>query len=362
MNLVVVGGGLQGLELCYLANKANIETTLIDKKEDPIAKGLADNFISMDVTDSVDRLRKKFEKHSYLVPATESLDALRCLDNEFDGKDILFDFKSFFLTSDKKRMYQMLSENTKVPPRATVDSDFPVIVKPVRGSGSKGIRKISSESEFKKFKSGKKDFSNNYLAQKYLKGRQYSTEAVVKNGRLYSYQTTLLEFQSDYGCCRIVCNPNIPKEIINKQKKAIKDIYKSFSEINYLFDVQTLFDGKELYLIEINARFPSQTPISVYWSTGINLLNQLIKPQEHMIDGAPVILEHFKLNNNNIEIISEAKLLEGSDYRIKKKLPGCKEAIIGKTDNNKKIGTAIFKEKNLIEIEKQRKKFYKTIK
>ena len=38
--LAVAGGGLQGLEITYLARRAGFETLLLDRKEDPPAGGL----------------------------------------------------------------------------------------------------------------------------------------------------------------------------------------------------------------------------------------------------------------------------------------------------------------------------------
>lgn len=360
MNLTIIGGGLQGLELCYLAKKAGIKTTLLDKKESPIAKNIADDFKKIDITKSPQKLRKISNNHQHIIPATENHKTLKFLKKGFNNQKTLFDFENFFLTSNKKKMYKKLSKNTKIPPNSTKSKEFPLIVKPIHGSGSKGIKKISNEKKLEKIKS-EKDL-NKFLVQKYLKGKQYSTEAIVKNNELYTYQTTLLEFKKNYGCCRIVCSPKIPKKIIKKQKRVIKNINKSFNNISHLFDVQTIFYGSQIYVIEINARSPSQTPISVYWSTGINLLKQLIKPSNYSyIKEKPVILEHFKSTKNGTKIINESKLLQGSDYKIKDKIKGCKEAILGKTKENKVIGTVIFKENNLIDIHNKRKKFYNII-
>jgi pyrrolysine biosynthesis protein PylC len=40
-------------------------------------------------------------------------------------------------------------------------------------------------------------------------------------------------------------------------------------------DLEAIFSKGKFHLLEIDARFPSQTPMAVYWSTGINLLVEL---------------------------------------------------------------------------------------
>lgn len=44
MRVTIVGGGLQGVELCWLARKAGWETLLVDERPSPPALWLADVF------------------------------------------------------------------------------------------------------------------------------------------------------------------------------------------------------------------------------------------------------------------------------------------------------------------------------
>ena len=50
MRVTIVGGGLQGVELCWLARKAGWETLLVDERPSPPALRLADVFAQCDVT------------------------------------------------------------------------------------------------------------------------------------------------------------------------------------------------------------------------------------------------------------------------------------------------------------------------
>ena len=48
MRVTIVGGGLQGVELCWLARKAGWETLLVDERPSPPALWLADVFAQCD--------------------------------------------------------------------------------------------------------------------------------------------------------------------------------------------------------------------------------------------------------------------------------------------------------------------------
>ncbi|MFQ9492090.1 MAG: hypothetical protein ACLR0N_15105 [Bilophila wadsworthia] len=50
MRVTIVGGGLQGVELCWLARKAGWGTLLVDERPAPPALRLADVFAQCDVT------------------------------------------------------------------------------------------------------------------------------------------------------------------------------------------------------------------------------------------------------------------------------------------------------------------------
>ena len=50
MRVAIAGGGLQGVELCWLAKKAGWETLLVDRRPAPPALHLADGFVQADVT------------------------------------------------------------------------------------------------------------------------------------------------------------------------------------------------------------------------------------------------------------------------------------------------------------------------
>lgn len=86
MRVTIVGGGLQGVELCWLARKAGWGTLLVDERPAPPALRLADAFAQCDVTKlgGSDVLTRKVEHQilgtDIVIPALENAAALAALD------------------------------------------------------------------------------------------------------------------------------------------------------------------------------------------------------------------------------------------------------------------------------------------
>jgi pyrrolysine biosynthesis protein PylC len=87
-------------------------------------------------------------------------------------------------------------------------------------------------------------------------------------------------------------------------------------------DVEAIDSPNGLKVLEIDARFPSQTPTAVYHSSGINLLQLLMKAFTEGVEEiiqAPqnnyCIYEHLVLKDGKLFPIGEHILSMGNDYR-----------------------------------------------
>ena len=82
MRVAIAGGGLQGVELCWLARKAGWETLLVDRRPAPPALRLADGFVQADVTRLEAEGREAAERMAgadIVIPALEDAAALEAL-------------------------------------------------------------------------------------------------------------------------------------------------------------------------------------------------------------------------------------------------------------------------------------------
>jgi 3-methylornithine--L-lysine ligase len=107
-----------------------------------------------------------------------------------------------------------------------------------------------------------------------------------------------------------------------------------------IMDVEAISGPKGLRVIEIDARFPSQTPTAVYYSSGINLIELLFRAFSGGIEEIRAlpedkycIYEHLMLGENGILVpVGEQVLSMGSDYGKFYEEPGI-EILLCKGEN-----------------------------
>ena len=150
MRVAIVGGNLQGVEACYLAQKAGWEVVLIDKRNSVPASGLCDSIIHSDVTleGEDDRWMKGVD---LVIPALEDVQALSCLIRQTQAADVpfAFDAKAYSVSSSKVISNRLFSRLGIPIPAPWPDCGFPVIAKPSNSSGSRGVQVLYDKSDYK---------------------------------------------------------------------------------------------------------------------------------------------------------------------------------------------------------------------
>jgi len=76
--------------------------------------------------------------------------------------------------------------------------------------------------------------------------------------------------------------------------------------------VEVILHKNELKLLEIDARLPSQTPMTVYWSTGINMVERLASlflntdmSYFKKSKACFVIVEHIQVCGSKLDVLGE---------------------------------------------------------
>lgn len=314
MRVVVAGGKLQGVEAAYLARQAGWSVLLIDKNGSPPARGLCDQFCRLDILLDSDKLAGVLIGADFVIPAIEDEAVLECLEEvaQRDGVPIACDLSSYAITSSKKRSDRLFAEKGIPAPRYCPDCEFPVIVKPSDMSGSKGIKKISNERELALFFEEVGSKRNNYLIQEFLEGDSYSIEVVGRQGNYVPLQVTDLDFDSGYDCKRVLA----PTKLTLEQERQFRDLGLRIAELlplTGIMDVEVINDQGTLKVLEIDARLPSQTPTTVYQSTGINMLVMLydlytkgqVDMHQDIARKRGVVYEHIKVTPGKIGTLGE---------------------------------------------------------
>jgi len=339
--IAIVGGGLQGLEVAYLSKKAGWEIMVLDKASDAPAKGLADTFIQIDIC-QIKRASFHLEQADLVLPALENYNALQALHlwQKISNIPVCFDLKAYTVSSSKQKSNALFSRLNIPRPLGWPQCGFPVVVKPSNGSGSQGVHIISSKAQRPKF------FDTQYpkdqwVVEEYINGPSYSLEIVGTPDRYETLQVTELLMDENYNCKRVIAPAFIELDLVRLFEQSAKTIAHDM-KLNGIMDFEVILHKGEMKMLEIDARFPSQTPMAVYASTGVNMFEILANLALHQkLDSSflpekpdHAIVEHINVCPQGIALKGETIMktcgplhLEtgfwGADEAVTSFVPGC---------------------------------------
>ena len=355
MLVAIIGGKLQGVELTYLAHKAGWEVIVIDKGPVVPASGLSDKFVQLDVKDT-GSLETVLKGVDLVIPATENRETLDILHRWCSAKGIplAFDADAYAISSSKLESDRLFAQ-IKIPaPVSWPDCGFPLIAKPSGGSGSKGVQIIYDRRQLEERFPGSLP-PGGWVLQEYVEGPSYSLEIVGVPGQYLPLQVTDLEMDAGYDCKRVIA----PTELTSRQVGEFEEISVKIAEairLRGLMDVEVILHKGEFKVLEIDARFPSQTPTAVYHSTGINMI-ELLPPaarnlfEKRFLDfqklltkqkfyGGPdrrggfskeppggVVYEHIKVTSGVVEVCGEHIMADAGPLHLEPGFFGAHEAI-----------------------------------
>jgi len=217
---------------------------------------------------------------------------------------------------------------------------FPIIVKPSEASGSEEVHKIRSTVEFRSlFDKGLAD----WVIEEYLEGPSYSLEVIGFSGVYKVLHITELHMDENYDCKRVLGSAVLSPALREEFEQIGLSLARNLN-LNGIMDIETILHKGKLKVLEIDARLPSQTPVTVYHATGINMLEIL---GQAFVQGKPwkdfkvnekqgVIFEHIHVTNDKLEICGEHIMADSGPLHLYPDFFGAVEAlsnyIPGKTD------------------------------
>lgn len=338
MKVAIIGGKLQGLEAAYLAGKAGWDVTVIDRVPGVPAAGLCQQFLLADITVQTN-LKRFLQPFDMVIPALENHDALKCLQNyaQNDRTEILFDFDAYAITSSKIESDKLLSDIHIPTPTSNPEGGFPLIVKPSKGSGSTGICVVHDS---KQLDSHLATAPGEQVIQKFVHGPSYSLEIIGHPGNYCPLQVTEIEVDPVFDCKRVIAPSGLSNKIIADFEYIAVTTAEAL-KLKGLMDIEVILDHDVLRVLEIDARLPSQTPITVLASTGINILQLLVEQHfrpSHEITGIPisqrgVVYEHIRVTGNTLTVTGEHAMTSAGPLHLEEGFFGADEAITCRSDN-----------------------------
>lgn len=335
MVVAIAGGALQGLEVTYLARKAGFETLLLDRRPQVPATGLCHRFTQVDLRDQ-DALGEALESVDLVFPATENGHALTslgawCAEN---GIPLAHDPDAYAVSSSKSASDALFQKLGLPAPAAWPECGFPVLAKPDGGSGSRGVEVFSDLQELDlRFGSGPPP---GWVLQKYLPGPSYSVEVLGRPGAYLPVQITALEMDREFDCKRVLAPGPLPPTQ-GAQFREMAVILAESVGLKGIMDVEIVVHDGQPKVLEIDARFPSQTPMAVFHSSGFNMVEGLARVARSEVgaDTDPVqvdhlrgvVLEHIRVGPGELVVCGERVMASAGPLTLETDFFGADEAL-----------------------------------
>lgn len=335
MRVAIAGGALQGLEVTYLARKAGYETRLLDRRTDCPAAGLCHEFVPLDLEDQ-EALGRALETVDVVIPATENAGALQSLAEwcEEAGMPLAFDGEAFAISSSKTASHSLFERLDVPTPVSWPDCPFPILAKPDRGSGSMGIE-VFGDPRSLEARFGTSS-PTGWVLQEYLLGPSFSIEVVGRPGAYLPLQITDLEMDGMHDCKRVVAPASLPSQIAGTLRNLAVTLAEGVG-LAGIMDVEAILHDTGLQVLEIDARFPSQTPAAVYHATGVNMVELLVgifrgEPGRNPVSAPPPgrgasILEHIRIRAGHLSVCGEGAMAEAGPLHLEESFFGAHEAL-----------------------------------
>ncbi len=334
MKVAVIGGKLQGTEAVCLSAAAGFESILIDADPKAVASKIADRFVCGDIVAGDPQVIEAMKEADFVLPANENDRVLAAAEEicRREGLTLAFDMDAYQITKSKIRSDKLFHDNGIPAPAYYPAGKPPYIIKPSEESGSAGVRCAETAKEVEEFLASRKD-RDKWIVQEYLTGPSYSIEVIGFPGNYRTYSITQINMDDVYDCCRVTVPCPLPPET----KEEFARIGRRLAELvdlRGIMDVEVIDCGGRLKVLEIDARLPSQTPLAVLCSSGMNFLAELADvftegdfQKEQQDEGKFCAYEHYRRQNGILMQEGEHMMTEARPLEIRRDFAGSKVAV-----------------------------------
>lgn len=289
MNILILSVGTRNKLIQYFKKELNGEGKIIATDCSSLAPALyeADNYyITKRITDEgyLEEIldicvKEKIDTVLTLIDPEISLISKNIEKFEqINVKPIVSDFEKVEMCFDKYKMYKFLVKNSFKTAKSYIDKDefyndlekkeidFPVFVKPVRGSASLNINKINSKEELETIWKQ----ADELIIQEYMNGQEYGLDAYID---MISGETVAI-----FAKKKIKMRAGeTDKSVSIKDEKLFKLIENFIKEAGFkgIIDIDVFENDGEYYISEVNPRFGGGYPHA--YESGVNVPQMIIK-------------------------------------------------------------------------------------
>jgi pyrrolysine biosynthesis protein PylC len=270
-----------------------------------------------------------------VIPALENDAALSFLTGWCRTATVPFAFDptAYAISSSKLKSDELFRRLGLPAPLPWPDCGYPVLAKPSRGSGSQAVT-VFHDAGALEIHFGTALSAPGWVLQEYLEGSQHSLEVMGLPGNYRALQVTDLFMDDIYDCRRVVAPTILPPELVAEFEKLSLRIAEALN-LHGIMDVEVILNPAGFKILEIDARLPSQTPITVYWSSGQNMIEMLgelfagkcQKPQTELQVRRGTVFEHIRVSSEVLETSGEHIMAQNEPLYLRPNFFGADEAI-----------------------------------
>lgn len=335
---VVLGGTRPHVALIENLKSRGFFTVLVDYYDDPPARAVADSHVRESTLDqdAVLAIARELNAHLVISACVDQANVTAAHVADQLGLPAPYDFPTAIAMSRKSHMKAIMRDHgiptspfrvlTRENEINTLDLSYPLVVKPVDGNGSKGVRCVNDTQELTAGFREAKAISRcgEVIVEGFCKGVDISVDCFVKNGvskvlmmrRKYDLPATSETVINCYASL-------VPAQISSSARKSIESIAanvaRAFGLKTTALLIQVMVDGDEVNVIELAPRIGGGLSYrTVLLGTGFDLLDATVSSYLGEIIHIESALREEVLLTTNVfalpgvfrEVIGQQTLLE----------------------------------------------------
>lgn len=207
-----------------------------------------------------------------------------------------------------KEHYSKLANKLNIPVPNTHtninDVTFPVIAKPVNGTGSIGIKVLNNLEDYKQFVSGE-DYQHNdlekyYIFQEFLEGKTVSCAGRIVDGEMiydisYEIESSALPYRAETG---FIFSPDMEHDSI--LQFYIEKLCERIGLENCCWMADFVHSNGEYFLVDFSARLSTSAQTLIKYSANVDynkiVVDSLLHKDKTKLDcKKSVVYRHFNL-------------------------------------------------------------------
>lgn len=293
MKIVVLAGGSDQIALIQELKNRGHYIVLVDYYDNPPAKDYADKHIVASTLDheKVEQIVIMEKADMVCTACTDQALLTVSFVSEKLGLPCYIDYQTGLKVTNKSYMKKVLKDNgiptaqfaivKKVDENVIKDFNFPLVVKPVDCNSSKGVKKVESVDDYRKYVIDAIGYSrtNSAIVEEFKEGNEVSADFYIENGTAKLLSATNSLKIKNRKSFTILCS-DYPAINENQEKAITKiaaDIAKAFSLDNTPLLIQLIVNGDEINVIEFSARMGGGSKYKlIEVLSGVNIMSKYV--------------------------------------------------------------------------------------